>query len=257
MKGLALTTLILSMGTATTLIAANDSSTSLTNDLDKQSYSAGYIQGQQLNDLNRDLGVKFTMPVFQKGFDDGFSGTKGQLSEEEMRKALVALQQTIFEKQRQFMKTKFEENKKKGESFLKKIKQDNGKEIKELDGGLLYKIHKTGKGASPTLADSVVVNYRGTTTDGQEFDAAQDASLALNSVIKGWQVALQKMHPGDKWTLYIPADMAYGERGSANIMPNSALIFDIELLKVVQQQKTEHKPEQKAEASKATTVVKS
>lgn len=123
-----------------------------------------------------------------------------------------------------------------GEEFLKENAKKEG--VKTLEGGLQYKVLKEGTGKSPAASDTVSVHYRGTLIDGTEFDSSykrgEPASFPVNRVIKGWTMALQKMKEGSKWMLYIPADLAYGERGTPGgpIGPNQALIFEVELLKV-------------------------
>ena len=195
------------------------------------------MQGETLQKLKTELGIDLNSTIFQEGLKAGIENKKSALSEEEIKKALVSLQQSIFAKQKGMMDKKFSENKEKSSAFLAKVKKE--KNVKELANGVLYKINKTSsnKSLAPKITDSVEVNYKGTTIDGKEFDSGKKVTLALNSVIKGWQEALTQMKPGDNWTIYIPSNAAYGERGAPNIMPNSALVFDIELLKVVQQPK--------------------
>jgi len=106
-----------------------------------------------------------------------------------------------------------------------------------LPSGLQYKVLKEGTGPKPSATDSVACNYRGTLINGTEFDSSykrgQPATFAVNGVIKGWTEALQLMPVGSKWQLFIPADLAYGERGAgADIGPNSTLIFEVELLSI-------------------------
>ncbi|MGV3532261.1 MAG: FKBP-type peptidyl-prolyl cis-trans isomerase [Chthoniobacteraceae bacterium] len=123
----------------------------------------------------------------------------------------------------------------KGETYLK----ENGKKegVKTLPSGLQYKVVKEGSGKSPKATDTVSVHYRGTLIDGTEFDSSikrgEPAEFPVNRVIKGWTEALQLMKEGDKWMLYIPSHLAYGERGAGGaIGPNETLIFEVELLKV-------------------------
>ena len=120
-----------------------------------------------------------------------------------------------------------------------KFLADNAKKegVKTLEGGVQYKVLKAGNGATPKPTDTVSVHYTGKLIDGTVFDSSvqrgQPASFQVNQVIQGWQMALQKMKVGDKWMLYIPSDLAYGERGSAGaIGPNEVLVFEVELLGV-------------------------
>jgi FKBP-type peptidyl-prolyl cis-trans isomerase FklB len=128
-----------------------------------------------------------------------------------------------------------EANKTQGEAFLKTNGAKPG--VVTLPSGLQYQILTAGKGPKPTSSDTVMCNYRGTLIDGTEFDASAQhggpASLPVSGVIPGWTEALQLMPVGSKWRLFVPADLAYGERGAGgDIGPNAALIFDIELLSI-------------------------
>ncbi|PYY03418.1 MAG: hypothetical protein DMG64_08020 [Acidobacteria bacterium] len=120
-------------------------------------------------------------------------------------------------------------------AFLAANKSKEG--VVTLPSGLQYKVLKEGTGPKPSATDSVACNYRGTLINGTEFDSSykrgQPATFAVNGVIKGWTEALQLMPVGSKWQLFIPADLAYGERGAgADIGPNSTLIFEVELLSI-------------------------
>jgi FKBP-type peptidyl-prolyl cis-trans isomerase FklB len=107
--------------------------------------------------------------------------------------------------------------------------------VKTLPSGLQYKVEKEGTGAKPKDTDVVETNYRGTLTNGQEFDSSEKnggaVSFPVNGVIKGWTEALKLMPVGSKWKLYIPSDLAYGDEGAGDmIQPGSTLVFDVELL---------------------------
>ncbi|HEY1270579.1 MAG TPA: FKBP-type peptidyl-prolyl cis-trans isomerase, partial [Terriglobales bacterium] len=106
-----------------------------------------------------------------------------------------------------------------------------------LPSGLQYKVLKTGDGPKPTAEDTVVCQYRGTLIDGKEFDSSykggQPATFPVKGVIKGWTEALQLMPVGSKWQLFVPSDLAYGDRGAGpDIGPNSTLIFEVELVSI-------------------------
>ena len=122
-----------------------------------------------------------------------------------------------------------------GEKFLAENKTKEG--VKTTASGLQYKVIKEGTGAQPKANDTVSVNYRGTLIDGTEFDSSykrgQPATFPVSGVIKGWTEALQLMKSGSKYQLFIPASLAYGDRGAGrDIAPNSTLIFEVELLDV-------------------------
>jgi FKBP-type peptidyl-prolyl cis-trans isomerase FklB len=112
-----------------------------------------------------------------------------------------------------------------------------GGSVVTTQSGLQYEVLASGTGKSPSASDSVTVNYRGTLTDGTEFDSSykrgQPAVFPVNRVIPGWTEALQLMKEGDKWKLTIPPQLAYGERGAGKLIPpNSTLVFEVELIKV-------------------------
>ena len=126
-------------------------------------------------------------------------------------------------------------NKKEGTAFLAANKAKQG--VTTLPSGLQYKIEKEGTGPKPAASDTVVCNYRGTLIDGKEFDSSykrgQPASFPVSGVIKGWTEALQLMPVGSKWDLYVPAELAYGDRGAGpDIGPGATLIFEVELLSI-------------------------
>ena len=117
--------------------------------------------------------------------------------------------------------------------FLKELSTQEG--INSLPCGIYYKVLQTGEGkTSPTVRSIVSVHYRGTLTDGKEFDNSYKRNcpeaFRLCDVIDGWQIALQQMHMGDKWIIYIPSEMGYGSKASGPIPAYSTLIFEVELL---------------------------
>jgi FKBP-type peptidyl-prolyl cis-trans isomerase FklB len=198
---------------------------------DKSSYAIGLDMGNSLKkseiDVNPDILVK--------GLKDALAGGKQLMTDQEIKETIVALQKDLQAKQQARMKTAGEKNKKEGEDFLAKNKKKEG--VVTLPSGLQYKILNKGSGKSPKATDSVTVNYRGTLIDGTEFDSSykrnQPATFPVNGVIPGWTEALQLMKEGAKWQLFIPANLAYGERGAGGtIGPNAMLIFEVELISV-------------------------
>jgi len=132
-------------------------------------------------------------------------------------------------------KEKFKSNLEEGEKFLAENKTKDG--VVTTESGLQYKVLKAGNGAIPTAADKVKVHYEGKLLDGTVFDSSYErkepAEFGVNQVIKGWTEALQLMKEGSVYELYIPYNLAYGERGSGSIKPFSMLTFKVELLKVL------------------------
>ena len=198
---------------------------------DKVSYSVGYQVG---GDFKRQ-GVELNPELLVKGVQDAMSGGKPLMTPEEMNKTLVDLKKKIVTAQREEQKKAADKNLADGKKFLESNAKKEG--VTTLPSGLQYKVVAKGTGASPKKTDSVTVHYKGTLIDGTEFDSSykrgQPATFRVDGVIAGWTEALQLMKPGAKWQLFIPANLAYGERGAGSrIGPNSTLIFEVELIKV-------------------------
>jgi len=198
---------------------------------EKQSYSLGADIGGKL----RNQPIDIDADMLAQGLKDAFSKGKLLLTEQEIKETLAGLQKELMEKQAERTKQLSEKNKKEGEAFLAANKTKEG--VKTLPSGLQYKVIKDGTGKTPKGEDTVVTNYRGTLIDGTEFDSSykrgQPATFPVKGVIPGWTEALQLMKEGSKWELFIPSNLAYGERGAGNtIGPNATLIFEIELISV-------------------------
>ena len=170
---------------------------------------------------------------FLRGFRAGIKG-------EEVPGVSMDSTQTLVQKQMAYytntnLERKYGANRKAGEEFLKA----NGKkkDVVTLPSGLQYKVITKGEGEIPTATQKVKVHYRGTLIDGTEFDSSykrnQPATFGCNQVIKGWSEALTMMPVGSKWELYIPYQLAYGDRESGGIPPFSCLLFEVELLEIV------------------------
>ena len=203
----------------------------LKNQKDKVSYGIGMNIGKS---LKKDA-VDVDIDLLVKGLKDSLSGGQTLMSDEEYRATLTAFQKEMMEKQAEAAKALAEKNKKEGEMFL----AENGKKegVVTLPSGLQYKVMKSGTGKTPKSGDTVETHYRGTLVDGTEFDSSytrgQTATFPVNGVIPGWTEALQKMKEGDKWQLFVPSSLAYGERGAGrDIGPNATLIFEVELIAV-------------------------
>jgi FKBP-type peptidyl-prolyl cis-trans isomerase len=198
---------------------------------DKTSYAIGMGIGKS---LHRDS-VDVDPAILLRGIKDGMAGGKTLLTDDEAKAAMISLQNDLRQKQGAKMQQAGETNKKEGAAFLAANKTKAG--VVTLPSGLQYKILKEGTGPKPTAADSVVCNYRGVLLNNTEFDSSykrgQPATFQVGQVIKGWTEALQLMPVGSKWQLFIPSDLAYGDRGAGpDIGPNSTLIFEVELLSI-------------------------
>ncbi len=198
---------------------------------EKRSYALGLDIGRQMKRQSLDINPA----VFAEGMKDALAGKQARLSDEEIRTILADLQNEMRVKQAQAMKEQAEKNKQVGEAFLAENKKKDG--VVTLPSGLQYKILKAGDGPKPTAEDTVVCQYRGTLLDGKEFDSSykhnQPATFPVNRVIKGWTEALQLMPAGSKWQLFVPPDLAYGERGAGGeIPPDATLIFEVELVSI-------------------------
>lgn len=226
---------IASLGFSASANAQNEKAASgksgLKDQKQKVSYGIGFNLGQNLMRDQLDLDPQ----ILAKGIVDAMTKQKPQMTEDEIRATLIAFQQELRQQQEAKMKKAQAENVAKGKKFLEANAKKEG--VKTTKSGLQYKVVKSGKGKTPGPEDRVTTHYRGTLIDGTEFDSSykrnEPATFPVSGVISGWTEALQLMKEGDKWQLFIPSDLAYGERGSGpDIGPNEVLIFDIELLKV-------------------------
>jgi FKBP-type peptidyl-prolyl cis-trans isomerase len=185
----------------------------------KTSYALGVYYGNN----TKSIGLEVDTDILLKGMKDAMAGGSTSLTSNEVREILMALPAKIAAIRAR-----------EGEDFLAKNKTQSG--VVTLTNGLQYKIITAGKGPMPKLADTVAVNYRGTLINGEEFDASppgEPKPFAVSGVIPGWTQILQIMPTGSKWKVFIPSNLAYGERGAGGkIGPNSALIFDIELVAI-------------------------
>jgi FKBP-type peptidyl-prolyl cis-trans isomerase FklB len=197
---------------------------------EKVSYCIGLQTGMNLKQQFSDMDVS----CLNQGFNDALNNDNPKLSMEEVQSILTTLKNQIESQQKQFIAKVSEDNKKQSEAFLLANKEKEG--VTTLISGLQYKVLTSdGEGPHPTPFDVVKIHYRGSFIDGRVFDSSyqrgKPAILPLNRVIAGWSEALQKMKVGDKWEIYIPPYLAYGEHGfGQQIGPNTALVFEIELL---------------------------
>lgn len=193
-------------------------------------YFLGYSVGQQMTQSGFEDG-DFNLDSLMEGFRDAFGGKEAKLNDEQLRATQSMIQSLLIQRQQQRM----DEKKAEGTAYLAENAKKEG--VKTLKGGVQYKVLKAGDGNSPGPTDTVKVHYTGKLIDGTTFDSSvergQPATFQVNQVIQGWQMALQEMKVGSKWMLYIPSDLAYGERGSQGaIGPNEVLVFEVELLAI-------------------------
>ena len=197
---------------------------------DRLSYGVGVDMANNLKKYELDI----DLDLYLRGIKDGLAGKKLLLTEDEVKAIILEMQKDVTSKLQEKGRAQMEKNKIDGEAFLVENKKKEG--VKELPSGLQYRVLTEGMGKSPQGTDSVVVNYRGTLIDGTEFDSSYKrgapATFPVSGIIKGWSEALQLMKEGAKWQLFMPAGIAYAERGMPGIPPNSALIFEVELLKI-------------------------
>jgi len=198
---------------------------------DKVSYAIGMNFGTSL----RKQPIDVEPSIVAQGLRDAMAGGKLALTDDEARAVLTELQSELKTKQEAQVAQLGDSNKKEGTAFLAANKAKEG--VVALPSGLQYRIVKQGTGPKPTASDTVICNYRGRLIDGKEFDSSykrgQPATFPVGGVIRGWTEALQLMPVGSTWELFVPAELAYGDRGAGpDIGPGATLIFEVELLSI-------------------------
>jgi FKBP-type peptidyl-prolyl cis-trans isomerase FklB len=214
--------------------------------LNTQEQKASYALGLDLGNQLRKEKIEVDPSLFYQGLKDALSGGKALLTDQQVKDAIAGLQAEM--KKREYNRRKGTEednaeatllsayNKRTGDAFLAGNKVKQG--VVTLPNGLQYKVIKAGEGRTPTEGDMVVCQYRGTLLEGTEFDSSykrgQPVTFSVKGVIPGWREALQLMPVGSKWELFIPPDLAYGEKGvrSGVIGPNATVKFELELLAI-------------------------
>jgi FKBP-type peptidyl-prolyl cis-trans isomerase len=197
----------------------------------KGSYAFGY---KVASTLRRQVGDSLDLNAFLLGMQEALSGKEASLSEADREKAFKAFQMEVGARHMKTANSAADKSKKDGEAFLAANKTKPG--VKTLPSGIQYIVLKEGTGKQPKATDEVKVHYHGTLINGKVFDSSVDRgepmTFRLDQVIPGWTESVQKMKEGSKWRVFIPPDLAYGERGPDPIGPNATLIFEIELLQV-------------------------
>lgn len=203
----------------------NPPSAVLNNEHEQASYGLGVLMATNLQKQGSD---SLVVEILNEGMRDVLKGLPAQMNVEE---AMTIVQPYMT----RAMEREIEALKKEGVDFLEANKTKDG--VKSTDSGLQYKVLTAGSGKMPTAGSNVTVHYTGKLIDGSVFDSSvergEPATFGVSQVISGWTEALQLMHEGDKWELYIPYNLGYGERGAgAQIPPFSTLVFEVELISV-------------------------
>lgn len=212
----------------------------LTSDKDRVSYMIGMDIGRSLKPMKDEVDIA----TVERAIDDTLADRKPLLDQKQALEVMQqfaarmqAKQQAEMAKKQAEMKAEGEKNAKAGAAFL----AENGKKpgVVTTASGLQYQVITQGTGPKPKTSDTVSVQYVGTLLDGTEFDSSykrnEPAQFPVGGVVPGWTEALQLMPVGSKYKLWIPANLAYGEQGTPGgpIPPNSTLVFEVELLKIV------------------------
>lgn len=201
--------------------------------MDKLSYALGMSMGHNF----KGTGIKtLNSADFAAGVASVYDGVKPEMTFDEAKRIVNEYFAKLEAEMQAEAAKQGEVNRKNGEAFLSENAKREG--IKVTESGLQYEVLESGKGDSPKASDNVEVHYTGKLIDGTMFDSSVErgvpASFGVTQVIPGWVEALQLMHEGDKWRLYIPSDLAYGPNGAGGVIgPNMTLIFDVELLRVI------------------------
>ena len=201
-----------------------------TTDKGKLSYAVGYEIGRDFQERNMDVDLNTVIRAIQ----DGYAKRNPAVPEETMKDSLGKMREKMMGEAKAKYEQLAKENKDKSDKFLAENKSKKG--IVVLPSGVQYRVIEEGTGRRPTANSEVTVHYRGSLTNGFEFDSSfarnQPATFKVDSVLKGWQEVLPLMKIGDHWQIFLPPDLAYGLRGQGPIGPNEALVFDIKLVDV-------------------------
>ncbi|AUX85740.1 FKBP-type peptidyl-prolyl cis-trans isomerase [Acinetobacter tandoii] len=195
-------------------------------------YSFGYLMGRTNAESLKDLNLE----AFIQGLREAAQGKEASLTDEEMARVLTQYKKQAEAQQLIELRKKAEENNRIGAAFLAENAKKSG--VQTTASGLQYQVIQAGTGKTPKVSSKVKVDYEGRLIDGTVFDSSiarqHPAEFQVNQVIQGWTEGLQLMKEGAKYRFFIPANLAYGQIGSGDIIePNSTLIFDVELLQVL------------------------
>lgn len=213
-----------------------------TKKLDTDQKKVSYAIGQQIGQNIKQVSLDVDPDIVGMAIADVLKG-KNQMTPEQITEAQTKLQEMMMKKNQEAAaqsQAQAAENKQKADAFLAQNKSAQG--VQTTKSGLQYVVVSEGNGAKPSETDEVKVHYKGTLLTGEEFDSSysrnEPARFPVNGVIKGWSEALQLMKAGGKYKLFVPPELAYGDKSGGKIPPNSLLVFDVELLEVIKGQKT-------------------
>jgi FKBP-type peptidyl-prolyl cis-trans isomerase FklB len=203
--------------------------------LDDQTAKINYSVGYQIGSDFRLQEIEIRQDAVIRGIRDALQDAAPLMTQPEMREAMADLGQRVTELKDQQRKAQLQQRLDENLAFLEENAKKHG--ITTTASGLQYRVIEQGGGKHPKPDDKVLVSYRGKLIDGSVFDSTYEdgkpVTLQVDQLIKGWSEALQLMQRGDHWQLFIPPDLAYGEKGEGAIIPpNSALIFDVELIAI-------------------------
>ena len=207
---------------------SSDAQLDISSGTDKLSYTIGVDLGSNFREQEIDINPG----LLKQGIVDAIAGGDLRLTQQEMDETLASFQEGIISKRATQLAQLAEQNSQAGEAYMQEVcGQDD---VNQLPGGLCYKVIEQGTGPIPSANDTVVVDYEGSLVNGTVIDSSQGepVTLIVNQLIPGWQEALTQMKEGDKWEIYVPAELAYGAQGAGIIGPNETLKFQIHLITV-------------------------
>ena len=214
------------------LIMGNAFAQDVSSEKGKLSYAVGWDIGRDIKRRSTEIDVESLITAIR----DIVADRESQVGGEEMKALLAALQQKVRQEQVEAFQALAAENQAKSETFLEANKTKTG--IVVMPSGVQYRIIEEGEGARPGMESSVRVHYRGSKMDGREFDSSfargVPEEFVVNSVLQGWQEVLPLMKQGATWQIFVPPELAFGQRGNPPVGPNEALMFDLKLVEIIQ-----------------------
>lgn len=214
------------------LAAGNTLAQDIDSEKGKLSYAVGWDIGQDIKRRSDDFDVESLISAIR----DTVADREPQVSGEEMLALMTALQQKVRNEQLKAFQTLADKNQAASKTFLEKNKTKTG--IVVMPSGVQYRVIEEGEGARPGMDSSVKVHYRGSMMNGREFDSSfargVPEEFVVNAVLLGWQEVLPLMKQGATWQIFVPPEMAFGQRGKPPVGPNEALMFDLKLVEIIQ-----------------------